>query len=230
MRRLLISTLLVNLASLPAMAQDAPHQPYRAEREDRPVHEKQKTRHDADTPRIARPAGHTEDRLPIARTAAAAPSAGTPPQRIGREDRNVHRHEDQRDWSPRDRDWRNEGARDEDWRQREWRDRRPHDRWTRDWRNDRRYDWRRYRDAHRPYYQLPHYRLPFGYSYGYRRLIIGLFLDRIFYAPNYWINDPWAYRLPPAHGNFRWVRYFDDVVLIDVRNGRVVDVIYDFFW
>jgi hypothetical protein len=26
------------------------------------------------------------------------------------------------------------------------------------------------------------------------------------------------------------VRYYDDVLLIDVRNGYVVDVIHDFFW
>jgi Ni/Co efflux regulator RcnB len=44
------------------------------------------------------------------------------------------------------------------------------------------------------------------------------------------LNDPWQYRLPPVHGPYRWVRYYDDVLLIDVRNGYVVDVINDFFW
>jgi hypothetical protein len=36
--------------------------------------------------------------------------------------------------------------------------------------------------------------------------------------------------LPAAYGSYRWVRYYDDVLLVDVRNGRVVDVIRDFFW
>ena len=37
------------------------------------------------------------------------------------------------------------------------------------------------------------------------------------------------YRLPPADGPYRWVRYYGDVLLVDVRNGYVVDVIHDFF-
>ena len=41
--------------------------------------------------------------------------------------------------------------------------------------------------------------------------------------------DPWYYRLPPAYDDYRWVRYFDDVMLIDLRSGEIVDIIYDFF-
>ncbi len=36
--------------------------------------------------------------------------------------------------------------------------------------------------------------------------------------------------LPPAYGSYRWVRYYDDVILVDLRSGYVVDVIHDFFW
>ncbi|WP_342449817.1 RcnB family protein [Sphingomonas jejuensis] len=36
--------------------------------------------------------------------------------------------------------------------------------------------------------------------------------------------------MPPAYGSYRWVRYYDDALLVDVRSGYVVDVIYDFFW
>ena len=32
------------------------------------------------------------------------------------------------------------------------------------------------------------------------------------------------------YGPYRWVRYYDDVLLVDVYSGEVVDVIYDFFW
>ena len=51
-----------------------------------------------------------------------------------------------------------------------------------------------------------------------------------YYRSNYWISDPWQYRLPPAYGPYRWVRYHNDALLIDTWNGEVVDVIYGFFW
>jgi hypothetical protein len=50
------------------------------------------------------------------------------------------------------------------------------------------------------------------------------------FAPDYWINDPFYYRLPPAYGPYRWVRYYNDALLVDVRSGYVVDVIHDIFW
>jgi Ni/Co efflux regulator RcnB len=55
-------------------------------------------------------------------------------------------------------------------------------------------------------------------------------LDRLFWGRNYWLNDPYQYRLPPAPYGYVWVRYYDDVLLVDTYNGRVVDVIHDFFW
>lgn len=104
------------------------------------------------------------------------------------------------------------------------------ERWNNDWKRDRRYDWRGYRSYNRDYYRLPRYYNPYGNSYGYRRFSIGIILNRMFYNDRYWIDDPWEYRLPPAYGPYRWVRYYDDVLLVDLRNGRVVDVVYDFFW
>jgi Nickel/cobalt transporter regulator len=101
--------------------------------------------------------------------------------------------------------------------------------WSNNWRNDRRYDWRSYRNQNRSYYSPGRYYSPYrGRSYS--RLNIGLYLGSGYYGSRYWINDPWQYRLPAAYGPYRWVRYYDDVILIDIRNGRVVDVIYDFFW
>ena len=50
------------------------------------------------------------------------------------------------------------------------------------------------------------------------------------FGRNYWIADPWAYRLPPAYGSYRWVRYYNDAVLVDLRTGFVADVIYGIFW
>ena len=101
-------------------------------------------------------------------------------------------------------------------------------RWSGDWRRDHRYDWRNHRSRYSSLYRLGRYYDPFGY--GYRRWSIGLFLGSGYYGSNYWLNDPWQYRLPPAYGPYRWVRYYDDALLVDIYSGQVVDVIYGFFW
>ncbi|NCN83531.1 MAG: hypothetical protein GW808_10295 [Sphingomonadales bacterium] len=101
--------------------------------------------------------------------------------------------------------------------------------WNRSWRNDRRYDWQRYRQANRSYYRQGRYYAPYR-DYNYRRLSIGISLGSAFYGSRYWINNPSYYRLPPAYARTRWVRYYDDVLLIDTYSGEVIDVIYDFFW
>jgi hypothetical protein len=77
---------------------------------------------------------------------------------------------------------------------------------------------------------MPRYVPPRGFGWGYRSFSIGYQLDRFFYAPNYWINDPWEYRLPPVYGPYRWVRYYNDALLVDIDTGEVVDVIQNFFW
>ena len=100
--------------------------------------------------------------------------------------------------------------------------------WSSHWRSDRRYDWRRHRDRNRSIFQFGRYHDPYGY--GYRRFSIGFSLVPNYYRSNYWLNDPWQYRLPPAYGPYRWVRYYDDALLVNIYNGRVVDVIHNFFW
>ena len=54
--------------------------------------------------------------------------------------------------------------------------------------------------------------------------------SRLFYSQRYWIGDPWQYRLPPAYPGTQWVRYYNDVLLVDVYTGEVIDVIHGFFW
>jgi hypothetical protein len=102
--------------------------------------------------------------------------------------------------------------------------------YNRDWRRDDRYDWRDYRAQNRSVYHLPRYYAPYGWDYGYRRFSVGFRLGSVLFGSNYWISDPWAYRLPPAYGPYRWVRYYDDALLVDLRTGIVVDVVYDIFW
>lgn len=139
-----------------------------------------------------------------------------------RDDRNGWRDTDRHDWRDGDRNhWRDGRHASRDWGSR---------RWNRDWRQDRRrYDWDRYRNTHRHVYRLGRYHAPYG-NYRYRHLSAGFFLDTIFFSSRYWIADPWHYRLPPAYGPYRWVRYYDDVLLVDIYTGEVVDVIHDFFW
>lgn len=102
--------------------------------------------------------------------------------------------------------------------------------WNRDWRRDQQYDWQRYRYSNRNLFRANPYYAPRGWSYGYQRFSIGIVLNSLLWDQQYWINDPNDYRLPPAYGPYRWVRYYDDVLLVDTRNGQVVDVINDFFW
>jgi hypothetical protein len=102
--------------------------------------------------------------------------------------------------------------------------------WDRNWRRDGRYDWRGYRTTNRSLYRLPRYYAPQGYYGGYRRFGIGFTLSSILFAPDYWIDDPWSYRLPDADGPYRWVRYYNDALLVDMETGEVVDVEYDMFW
>jgi hypothetical protein len=120
-----------------------------------------------------------------------------------------------RNWS-RDRDHNWSGDRDR------------YRRWSSNWRDDHRYDWRSYRNRYSSLYRLGRYYDPYGYSY--RRFSIGFSLGSGYYGSNYWLNDPWQYRLPPAYGPYRWVRYYDDALLVNIYDGQVVDVIYNFFW
>ncbi|WP_026009214.1 RcnB family protein [Sphingomonas sp. HT-1] len=102
--------------------------------------------------------------------------------------------------------------------------------WNNSWRNDRRYDWRSFRNYNRGLYRLPRYYPPARWGSGYRRFSIGYRIDRFLFAQQYWISDPYAYRLPDVWGPYRWVRYYDDALLVDVDTGQVVDVIYGIFW
>ncbi len=101
-------------------------------------------------------------------------------------------------------------------------------RWSGDWRRDHRYDWRGHRSRYSHLYRLGRYYDP--YRYGYRRFSIGFSLWPSYYGSNFWLNDPWQYRLPPAYGPYRWVRYYDDALLVNIYTGQVADVIYGFFW
>jgi len=94
-------------------------------------------------------------------------------------------------------------------------------------RRDDRRDWRSYREAHRDAFRGSPYVGPRGFAY--RPVAPGYRFDRDYYAQRYWINNPGAYRLPQAPVGQRWVRYGHDVVRVDLRSGRVIQVFGQFF-
>ncbi len=147
---------------------------------------------------------------------------------------------DRRDWQQnRGNSWGyNNGWRDNDnrwrgnngWRGNAWGYNNGYRTWDRDgWRRDNRYNWYGWRNSHRDIFSLGFYSAPWrGYSYS--RFSIGVVIGAPFYAEQYWIADPWAYRLPPVDGPYRWVRYYDDALLVNIYTGEVVDAIYDIFY
>ena len=106
--------------------------------------------------------------------------------------------------------------------------RRDHHDWSTNWRNNNRYDWHNHRRHHRSLFHLGFYFDPYGW--GYQPFSIGWRLWPSYYSSRYWINDPWMYRLPYAPPGYRWVRYWNDALLVDTWTGEVVDVIPSFFW
>ncbi len=143
-----------------------------------------------------------------------------------REDYGIRQRDGRRgDWNRDGRDGRWSGNRDR------WSDNRGGRRnsWNHSWRNDSRYDWQRYRYANRSLFRSGGYYAPYRH-YRYNRLSIGIVLDSLFYSNRYWLSDPYQYRLPPAPYGTQWVRYYEDVVLVDVYTGEVLDVIENFFW
>ncbi|MGE3690338.1 MAG: RcnB family protein [Novosphingobium sp.] len=95
-------------------------------------------------------------------------------------------------------------------------------------RRELREDWRDYRRTHRNVYRRPAYVGPRGYRY--RPVWVGYRFNPVFYSSRYWINDFWVYRLPRPAAGLRWIRYGNDVVLVNMRTGRVVQVHTAFFW
>lgn len=101
--------------------------------------------------------------------------------------------------------------------------------WDSNWRNNDRYNWSSYRSTNRTIFAGSRYAAPYR-GYNYQRFGIGFSLSPAFYGSQYWLNDPYAYRLPEAYGPYRWVRYYEDVLLVNTYSGEVVDAIYEFFY
>ena len=97
---------------------------------------------------------------------------------------------------------------------------------VRDARREVREDWRDYRRSNRDVYRGGNWRAPFRYQAWNR----GQTLRPTYYSSRYYVADPYRYRLPAAGRNLRWVRHYNDVLLVNTRNGRVMEVHRGFFW
>jgi Ni/Co efflux regulator RcnB len=105
---------------------------------------------------------------------------------------------------------------------------RHHDvRWSTNWRNDRRYDWRDRRRHHRSLFHLGIFIDPFGWDY--QPFSIGYRMWPAYYGNQYWI-DPSLYGLPYPPPGCVWIRYWNDAILVDMYSGTTLDVIPNFFW
>jgi Ni/Co efflux regulator RcnB len=96
--------------------------------------------------------------------------------------------------------------------------------YVRDYRG--RYDWQNHRRYNRDVYRGGNWRS----DYRYRSFRPGITLDQGYYQPRYYMNDYSRYRLQNPGWGQRWVRHYNDVLLVDVRSGRVIDVHRNFYW
>ena len=101
-------------------------------------------------------------------------------------------------------------------------------RWDRDWRADPQYDWQGWRTRNEAAFRLPAYAAPYPDS-GYARPALGARLRGGYYDIDYWVAAPERYRLPAPPAQSEWIRYYDDVLLVDFSTGRVTDAIHGFF-
>lgn len=98
----------------------------------------------------------------------------------------------------------------------------------RDDRQERRADWQDFRRSHPDVYRGPAYVGPRA-GWRYRPVAVGGRFDPVYYGQRYWI-DPVRYHLPVAPAYHRWVRYGNDVVLVNTRSGRVMNIYNGFFY
>jgi hypothetical protein len=149
-----------------------------------------------------------------------------------RGDQNRWSRNDQRRWQRGNNDWNRGGWGQGGWGNgygNGWGNGGGFRRWDNGWRRDRRYDWFGWRNQNRGIFRGGFYNSPYN-NFGYSQLSIGVVLGSLFYDQQYWINDPGYYHLPDAYGSYRWVRYYNDAVLVDTYTGEVVDVINNFYW
>lgn len=87
-------------------------------------------------------------------------------------------------------------------------------------------DWQDWRNRNRGLYARGDWRAPFRYQ----QFRPGVRIAPSYFGPRYVIADPWRYHLPPARPGLRWVRHYNDMLLVDARRGVVVRVLHNFYY
>lgn len=101
-------------------------------------------------------------------------------------------------------------------------------RWDRGWRQDPQYAWRDLRLRSADLFRLPDFVTPYPGA-TYSRPALGSRLRARFYEMDHWVARPEQYGLPEPPAQSEWIRYYEDVLLVDFQSGVVMDVIQDFF-
>lgn len=141
---------------------------------------------------------------------AAQAQNGNRERQDARQDRREDRRETRQDQREDRREWRQDNRSD-----------------RREARQDNREDWQRNREANRNDYRRGNWNAPFRH----RSFSVGVVAPRSYWGSRYYVNNWSNYRLPrPAYSYYRYVRHFDDILLINTRNGRVVRVFNNFYW
>jgi len=68
-------------------------------------------------------------------------------------------------------------------------------------------------------------------NWTYRPVTVGYRLEPSFYSSRYYITDYGTYHLRAPHARaLQWIRYGNDLLLVNVRTGRVLQVIHYRYW
>lgn len=95
----------------------------------------------------------------------------------------------------------------------------------REYREDLR-DYRQYRGTNRQAFRGPAFRANFRYQ----QFRPGARIAPTYFGQRYVVNNYRNYRLPNPGARQVWVRHYDDMLLVNARNGRVIRVIPNFYW
>jgi Ni/Co efflux regulator RcnB len=68
-------------------------------------------------------------------------------------------------------------------------------------------------------------------NWSYRPVTVGYQLQPSFYGSRYYISDYGAYHLQAPRNRFlQWIRYGNDLLLVNIRTGRVLQVVHYRGW
>ena len=86
-------------------------------------------------------------------------------------------------------------------------------------------DWREYRQKNRRAFQATRFTAPFRY----RTFNTGVSIGASYYAPRYRESNYANYRLPSPGRYQTYVRHYNDVLLVNIRTGRVIRAYRGFY-